>query len=71
MRVFVADLFNAGWNDVGFTRGLLNGTEGTYAGPQAKTPALDALAADGIILLHHYAYRCAALTALESSNDHC
>jgi len=40
---------DAGWNDFGFTRGLL-APEAELTGPQAKTPLLDALAKSGVIL---------------------
>lgn len=51
---FLAD--DAGWNDVGFTRGVEAPTS-ALLGPQAKTPAIDALAREGIILQRSYAYR--------------
>eukprot|EP00041_Stephanoeca_diplocostata_P037635 m.1431346 g.1431346 ORF g.1431346 m.1431346 type:complete len:130 (+) comp25075_c0_seq31:106-495(+) len=51
--VLMAD--DLGWNDVGFTRGVIPGT--SYTGPQSITPNLDSLAKEGVILKHHYAYR--------------
>ena len=47
---------DAGWNDFGFTRGLL-APESELTGPQAKTPTLDALAKAGVVLKRTYAYR--------------
>eukprot|EP00729_Bicosta_minor_P015171 gene15171-15566_t len=47
---------DAGWNDFGFTKGIFANRE-EYIGPQTKTPALDALAAGGIVLSRHYTYR--------------
>ena len=47
---------DAGWNDFGFTRGI-EAPVSALVGPQARTPALDALAADGIVLRRAYAYR--------------
>ncbi len=48
---------DAGWNDFSFTRGLL-APESELVGPQAKTPALDALARDGVILRPHGYVAC-------------
>ena len=47
---------DAGWNDFGFTRGLL-APESELTGVQAKTPHLDALAHAGVRLKRTYAYR--------------
>ena len=47
---------DAGWNDFGFTRGIL-APSAELVGPQAMTPNIDALAAGGITLANHYSYR--------------
>ena len=47
---------DAGWNDFGFTRNI-EADESLLAGPQAKTPHLDALARAGVVLSNHYSYR--------------
>jgi hypothetical protein len=52
--MYLAD--DAGWNDFGFTRGLL-ASKSSYLGPQSRTPAIDALAKGGIVLRSSYAYR--------------
>ena len=48
---------DAGWNDFGFTKGLVAGDDYAAGLPEAQTPALDALANDGIRLRRAYAYR--------------
>ena len=52
--VFFAD--DAGYNDFGFTRGLL-APDAAYTGPQPITPEIDLLAKGGIVLKSSYAYR--------------
>ena len=42
---------DAGWNDFGFTRGIL-APSAELVGPQAMTPNIDALAAGGITELN-------------------
>ena len=53
--VFLAD--DAGFNDFGFTRAFYPHAHTNSRVPHARTPALDALAADGVVFKHHYAYR--------------
>ena len=55
-HIFVYFADDAGYNDFGFTRGLL-APETEFVGPQAKTPEIDALAKGGIVLKSSYAYR--------------
>jgi leishmanolysin-like peptidase len=60
--VFMAD--DAGWNDFGFTAGLYpleEGVKNPSDYPHALTPSIDALAADGITMKHHYAYRSVSI----------
>lgn len=54
-HIFVYFADDAGWNDFGFTRGLL-APDASYTGPQSKTPQIDALARQGIILKSSYAF---------------
>jgi hypothetical protein len=55
-HVFLLLADDAGWNDFGFTRGIL-APERELRGPQSKTPAIDALARGGIVFKSSYAYR--------------
>ena len=56
-HIFMLLADDAGWNDFGFTRGVLGNAQSEYVGPQAKTPEIDRLAHGGIILHSSYAYR--------------
>ena len=55
-HIFVYFADDAGYNDFGFTRGLL-ADESEFMGPQALTPEIDRLAKGGIVLKSSYAYR--------------
>jgi leishmanolysin-like peptidase len=67
---YMAD--DAGWNDFGFTRGLYpeSGSTKPLDYPHAITPSLDALAADGIKMMHHYAYRLVRHPSNPNRFDH-